>query len=256
MAFLVCNKCDIYYEIHAKNEPEEIGKCECGNQLKFYHSLEEHYEEKGNEKINHDTDFDQLITAYESLIAKIILLCINELPFNVGKEKILEVLRGSRSMFILDNEFQNLPTYSVFADLKKDALESMINNLISLGYLNGKKNPKNPDWVILELSTSGKNFITSGNTIETQWVEKKIKKPIPPYDKELYSELRELRENLALERNIPLYTVCGNNILLELAHNMPSDPDSMIKISGIGKGFMTNYGEIFLKKIIEHKRSN
>ncbi|MBC7100931.1 MAG: NERD domain-containing protein, partial [Methanobacteriales archaeon] len=43
MPYLICDKCNVYYEIEDEEEIFEF--CECGNRLKYYESLEEYYEE-------------------------------------------------------------------------------------------------------------------------------------------------------------------------------------------------------------------
>lgn len=148
MAFLVCSNCDIYYEIHAKKVPSEIGVCNCGQKLQFYQSLEDYLREKGKIRETPSIDyslFNEFVTNYETSIAQMVLVSVGELPFSVGVHKLIEVLRGSRSTFILDNNLHQLITYSVFSNFKKDILEHMIHHLVDFGYLVVKHNPDNYD---------------------------------------------------------------------------------------------------------------
>lgn len=254
MGYLICNRCDLYCEIHAKEEIEELKTCECGNSLEYYDSLEEYLKEEEEIKKEPPDLLEQLINAYESLIAKISLYCVRELPFKVDIGKLSEILRGSRSAFILDHDLHRLPTFSVFSNLKKEDLEAMISHLISAGYLELKPNHKNPELKKLQITGRGESFISSGDCIQSFLMEEKIRKGIPLYDKVLYTQLRELRELLAKEKDIPLFQVCDHDTLLNLALEMPTDPNSMIKIKGIGRSFIENYGNSFLRLISEYKQ--
>ena len=129
----------------------------------------------------------------------------------------------------------------------------MINYLISNNYIEIIENPKQPMWTTLKITDIGESFISSGESIKYSFVEENIRQRIPPYDHELYNQLREMRKILAEERKIPDYRVCGNNILLKLARYKPSKPDSMLKINGIGEKFMENYSRYFLNQIIKYK---
>ncbi|MGZ7067434.1 MAG: hypothetical protein ACXVHT_03965 [Methanobacterium sp.] len=46
MPYLICNKCDIYYEILNISEIKDFNKCECGNILKFYENIEDYINEE------------------------------------------------------------------------------------------------------------------------------------------------------------------------------------------------------------------
>ncbi|MEN6293796.1 MAG: hypothetical protein ABFD07_17490, partial [Methanobacterium sp.] len=50
MPYLVCESCDIYYEIPDKEEMSKLSNCDCGNPLKYYDSLEEYLYQKGKIK--------------------------------------------------------------------------------------------------------------------------------------------------------------------------------------------------------------
>lgn len=257
MAYLVCDQCDVYYEVHSKGAPEELGYCDCGNELKYYETLEDYLKSKGKIKTRQkeeDEFLTSLITEYESIVAKFILYCVYQLPINVGAQKVIDVLRGSRSSFILDHELNMLSTYSILSNFNRESLGAMIKFLIENDLLENVESAKNSDWTVLQITDKGVNFISNAETINPFLTEEMIAKRIPPYDEVLYKELRELRKNISEKNNIPLQNICGNNILLKLARHQPSNPNSMRKIRGIGRIFMENYGSYFLNHIISYKQ--
>ncbi|MFA0834596.1 MAG: hypothetical protein ACC609_11380 [Methanobacterium formicicum] len=43
MSYLVCYKCDVYYEVETEEEIRELTHCECGEKLYFFENLEDSY---------------------------------------------------------------------------------------------------------------------------------------------------------------------------------------------------------------------
>ena len=52
MPYLICDKCNLYYEIQDKSEMDDFSKCECGNELQFYETIEDYM----NEDLNDDSN--------------------------------------------------------------------------------------------------------------------------------------------------------------------------------------------------------
>ncbi|MGB9937490.1 MAG: hypothetical protein ACPK7O_07195 [Methanobacterium sp.] len=42
MPYLICDKCDIYYEIEEIKEMNELSECECGNKLQLYETIDDY----------------------------------------------------------------------------------------------------------------------------------------------------------------------------------------------------------------------
>lgn len=55
MPYLICDKCNLYYEIEDKNEIMDFHTCECGNELQYFNTIEEYmYGEPQNSYIADD----------------------------------------------------------------------------------------------------------------------------------------------------------------------------------------------------------
>ena len=72
------------------------------------------------------------------------------------------------------------------------------------------------------------------------------------YDNELFEKLRRLRMNIARRRNIKPYMVLHDSVLKEMATEMPTTKEEMIRIRGIGDRKYEEYGEIFINVIRTH----
>ena len=66
-------------------------------------------QEQGDYEMNKATQ--EVIRSYEQSLVKIILCCISELPFQFGKNKLIRVLTGSKSSFVIDYEIYKLEVY-------------------------------------------------------------------------------------------------------------------------------------------------
>ena len=73
------------------------------------------------------------------------------------------------------------------------------------------------------------------------------KEVLSPKDFELFSSLRELRKALATEEAIPVYAVCTNAQLAEMASHSPKTLQEFKKIEGLGSAKVEKYGEKFVE---------
>lgn len=54
---------------------------------------------------NNDELFAQAVNEYEKSIVKILLLCVDNLEFGLGINKLVQILKGSQTKFITDFSF-------------------------------------------------------------------------------------------------------------------------------------------------------
>jgi len=51
MSYLVCYKCDVYYEVETEEEVRELTHCECGEELIYFENLEDSYNDVNQESL-------------------------------------------------------------------------------------------------------------------------------------------------------------------------------------------------------------
>jgi hypothetical protein len=58
MPYLICNKCNVYYDIEDKSEMNDFHTCECGNELQYFNTMEEYMygEPENSDIINNDIE--------------------------------------------------------------------------------------------------------------------------------------------------------------------------------------------------------
>ena len=67
------------------------------------------------------------------------------------------------------------------------------------------------------------------------------KEILNPLDFSLFSKLREVRKKLAEENGLPVYAVCTNEQLAEMAKRKPQNMTEFMQIEGIGQGKADKY---------------
>ena len=72
----------------------------------------------------------------------------------------------------------------------------------------------------------------------------------------LFSKLREVRKKLAEENGLPVYAVCTNEQLAEIAKRKPKNMTECMQIEGIGQGKAEKYVPALLECINNEKSSD
>ncbi len=81
---------------------------------------------------------------------------------------------------------------------------------------------------------------------------KKVDSPHP----ELYKQLRQLRDKICSEMDVPIYFVAGSATLDEMARYLPQTVHELIQISGFGKVKTQQFGDRFLQVITGYCEAN
>ena len=88
----------------------------------------------------------------------------------------------------------------------------------------------------------------------TQTVQPRVSAKIP--HPELYSTIKGWRDNLAAEKNAPVYLVLPQKSLLELVEKLPANHAELESIKGIGKMKVKQFGNEILDMILSYCEKN
>ncbi|HYJ65743.1 MAG TPA: helix-turn-helix domain-containing protein, partial [Parafilimonas sp.] len=111
-----------------------------------------------------------------------------------------------------------------------------------------------PNFSISNYYQQKKNFIVpyfSANAYATA-TEQKTESPHP----QLHKKLRELRNKICEQKNVPVYYVASTSTIDEMAEYLPQNLDELVKISGFGAAKAKQYGSQFLKIITEYSEEH
>ncbi|AXT58634.1 DNA helicase RecQ [Aquimarina sp. MMG015] len=167
---------------------------------------------------------------------------------------IIDVLRGAQNALVLDKGYQQLKTYGIANDISWRDWQQYIIQLINQGYLEIAFHLNNK----LKLTELSKKVLFENekvrlaNLIELEKIkEKNVEQTKKVSSNTLFDKLRELRLSLAKEAGIPAYQIFNDATLKEMEKVRPMSDDEFMRINGVGKMKMQNYGYQFIKTIID-----
>lgn len=201
-----------------------------------------------------NTSIKEIVQDFETAVARIILHCIYELPFPLGMKKTINVLQGSKSSFVIKHGLYELEAFSLLSMFSSQQLTTIIEGLIEakLVYVDTVSGDK----PVLKISPKGHHFLEGTRKEKVQFLDSLIDKSVPLFegkDADLLDDLAIMRLKIAQVERVPAYTICGDSVVRELAKQKPVNMESLLAVKGVGKKFAENYGDLFLKVIIEHK---
>ena len=91
-----------------------------------------------------------------------------------------------------------------------------------------------------------------GHHIAEFFVEPRAAADIPAADIPLWEALRECRQRLALEHNVPPYVIFHDKTLRQMLSERTADTDAFLHLSGVGQAKLERYGDEFMAVIREH----
>lgn len=174
----------------------------------------------------------------KTIEAQKVLSCIYRMKVKFGIGMLVDVLRGSKNKKVIQFHFNELSTYGLMKEYSAEDLKNFINTLISHGYINVVEGT----YPVLSLNDRSRRVLTSQEKVQLKEfrVEKKASE-----ENELFEILRNLRQELAKENNVPPYIIFGDVTLKEMTVNYPISKYEMLKVSGVGEVKYNKYGKVF-----------
>ena len=176
-----------------------------------------------------------------------------------GAHYVIAVLRGMHNQKIIERQHDKLSVYGIGKDKSKEHWQSVIRQLIHLGFVQQVISELNPT---LQLTESAKAILKGEEPLElamprisaiSKIAHNPQRQSVANYDKDLFARLRFLRKQIADKENIPPYIVFNDATLQEMAQYMPTSNIEMLQINGVGSIKLERFGQTFIKLIQEHK---
>ena len=165
MPFMICKKCDVYYEIADENAEKDLKVCQCGFTMKYYERLEDYLSSTDFKTIEDLSVIDRLIMDYESAISRIILHCLSEIPIDLGIKRFMLVLKGNDSPFIFKYKLDKLQTYAMLSDFSEEHLRTILDSIMDNGFIKTEYISQY-DGSNLKLTEKGRIFLNNENNRE------------------------------------------------------------------------------------------
>lgn len=189
----------------------------------------------------------------QTIVAQKIMSAVARVNEKFGLGYIVDLLRGSNSEKIRP-EHKELKVYGIGKDKPKDEWMHYTRELLSSGYLQ----MSDSQYPVLQLTEKSKEVLFRGEKVFLHAPIQIIttKEPVIyqqlPYEKELFENLKKLRNKIAHEENVPAYLIFSDSSLIDLATYLPFTTEDLSKISGFGVYKIEKYGEAFLEQVQDY----
>jgi len=173
--------------------------------------------------------------------------------FGFGLNHIADLLRGADTEAIRKRSHNELSTYGIGRELKRDAWQAIGRELLRLGLIESAPGK----FATLSLTPAGREAlrhrtpITLTKQIEVvaQSRDQKARVGAIECDEVLFERLRDLRRKLADERNVPAYVIFSDVSLREMARNYPTTATEFRRTPGVGEQKLKDFADTFLSEI-------
>ncbi|MDG2916959.1 DNA helicase RecQ [Bisgaard Taxon 10/6] len=196
---------------------------------------------------------------YDGLMdAQKILSAIYRTGQRFGVQYVIGVLRGMNNQKIREHRHDTLSVYGIGKDKSKEYWQSVIRQLIHLGFI---RQVMNDVGVMLHLTESARAVLRGEIKLELATprlsaiatVSSPQRSAVTNYDKDLFARLRFLRKKIADRENIPPYIVFSDATLQEMSLYQPTSKAEMLQINGVGAIKWERFAQPFMAIIKEHK---
>ena len=188
-----------------------------------------------------------------TVVAQKILSTVYRLNQSFGMGYIVDILRGSNSEKIREAH-KKLSVYGIGKDKPRDEWMHYAKELLHYGYLQ-QSSGEYPVIKLTEKSNEAlfrKEKVYLSAPIQVTIAKEPVIYQQHSYEKELFEELKKLRNRLAHEENVPAYLIFSDSSLLDLATYLPLTKEDLPLISGFGAFKIERYGGPFLEKIQDY----
>jgi len=179
--------------------------------------------------------------------------------FGFGLNHIVDVLCGAETEGIRQRGHEELSTYGIGRDLKRNAWLAIGRELLHLGLVTAAPGK----FATLQLSEAGLAALRQRTPITLTKpfdVAEKARRPRRAgeieCDEPLFDQLRGLRRKLADERDVPAYIIFSDTSLREMARACPTTAAEFRRIPGVGDRKLKDFAEPFTAAIRDYLARN
>lgn len=183
-----------------------------------------------------------------------------------GRNKIIAMLRGSKSKDILNTSLPHLKTYGLLKDFSEPTLTKLFRAMQEAGLTHNSGG----EWPLVTLSERGSQVMLGNEEALMAWPlrESGIRPQkrsqatgqqettlgsFAQFDEGLFRALKELRRELAADEGLPPFFIFSNAVLEALARIRPTTRERAENIHGVGPAKARKYLDPFLDLIAEYE---
>ena len=197
-----------------------------------------------------DTCINKPVLEDCTVIAQKILSTVKRLEERFGIRYVVDILKGSNNEKVWQ-QHKTLSVYGLGKDMSKEAWIHYAKELVQYGYLR----VSDGEFPTVQLTQKSIGVLKQTDKVYLSAPVNIViaKEPViyqeHPYEAELFEQLKELRNQLAREQNVPSYIIFSDSTLMDLATYLPLLTEDLEKISGFGTFKIEKYGQPFLNMV-------
>ena len=232
-----------------------LGLCEITSCRR--HALLQYFGEESPARCgNCDTCLHPVATWDGTTAARKALSCVYRTGQRFGARHLIDVLLGKENDKVRKFGHQRLSTFGIGEELGMEQWRSVFRQLIARGFLSvdlkGFGSLLLTDRSRPLLQGEAEVFLRKDDRIKKP-TRKQRKTPLQVSDPELFEKLKACRTQLAVKQGLPPYVIFHDTTLVEMTQRVPSGPDELLQVSGVGAHKLEQYGESFLAVIRAHR---
>jgi ATP-dependent DNA helicase RecQ len=197
---------------------------------------------------------------------KITLDAIKELDERFGIDYVVNVILGKANPQIQTFRHNKLKSFGAGQVMEMDA--NFWNSLIRQMMLEGMIRKDIEEYGLLKITEKGQKFHKKPYTIMVALNHKYAEATFDDdevsggnngpatTDPVLFEMLKDMRKQVAIERNLPPFVIFLENSLEDMATNYPTSLAELEKIQGVSKGKALRYGQKFVDLIATYVEEN
>ena len=194
----------------------------------------------------------------ETVAARVVVAAARELEGRFGRQVLASVVRGKSTDMVERWHLKRLRCFGALSDRKNEEIMRLIDDLLADGYLESSSGeyPTLHPGPRAELLHDQMTTVTVYRREEPKPVKKTTSTTLRGSDGDLYQLLRALRTKIARKEGLPPFMVFSDKTLQEIARLRPTKPEAFLKISGVGKQKLSQYGDLFMDEVRSYEGSN
>ena len=194
---------------------------------------------------------------------------IKQMGQRFGAVHVIDVLLGADTEKIRRLGHHRLPAHGLGRGETKDTWRSILRQLIAAGYLRLDIAGHGG----LNLTKDGRSLLEDGGEFRFRRDPTRSKSVAPKRaaargaaakaglsgdglseaDENLFAALKELRLDLARQRDVPAYVIFSDRTLIDMAANKPADETGFAQVFGVGEAKLRDFARPFLALIADFK---
>ncbi|MFN8406156.1 MAG: DNA helicase RecQ [Sphingobacteriaceae bacterium] len=174
-----------------------------------------------------------------------------------GAQLIIDVLRGSRRIEIMERGYDKLKTHGVGSDIGALDWQRYLMQMLNLGLLEIAYDEN----FALKVTPMGREILFGKRMVELtilpvisakkKSMEEQTKQRARVPEDELFVILKTIRRDFAQQEQVPAYIIFSDATLQGMVIAKPKTAQEMLDISGISAYKMNRYGQAFLNAIAD-----